>query len=194
MKIDDAEHVFMDFETDRPNEEGGTHIGLFLGWAIRRGLVNPELSAYTGALETGETRGRAVLFDRCDGKLFVSDLNEQGAAFASDYYARQYLRSYVEAFGLGDPTSDELADVPDDETSQRTVDAFLDTAFRDWRASLECPSRSVIFPRLLAALGPRIEAAGFLRREQGEWHADAESADLRAERRWLPAGRAHHGV
>lgn len=178
LKIDDAEHVFMDFERDRPNEEGGTHIGLFLSWAIRRGLANPALSAYKGALEAGETRGRAVLFDQCDGKLFVSDLNEQGGAFASDYYAQHYLHSYVQAFGLVDPTNDELADVPDDEASQRTVDAFLDIAVRDWRASLERPSRYAIFPRLLAALGPRIEAAGFVRLEHGEWHADAESADF----------------
>lgn len=178
MKIDDAEYVFLDFETDRPNEEGGTHIGLFLGWAIRRGLANPELSAFKGALEAGDTRGRAVLFDRCDGKLLVSDLTEQGAAFAKDYYAQHYLRSYIQAFGLGDPTNDELADVPDDDASQRTVDAFLDTAFRNWRARFERPSRKAMFPRLLAALGPVIESAGYGRCEHGQWSADAESAEF----------------
>ena len=144
----------MDFERDRPNEEGWTHIALFLSWAIRRALANQELSAHRGALETGQTRGRAVLFDTCDGKLFASDLNEQGAAFASDYYASHYLHSYTQAFGLVDPTNDEIADVPDDDASQRTVDAFLDTAFRDWRGSIERPSRSSLFLRLLASLGP----------------------------------------
>jgi len=178
LKIDDAEYVFLDFETDRPNEEGGTHIGLFLGWAIRRGLANPELSAFKGALEAGETRGRAVLFDRCDGKLLASDLTEQGAAFVSDYYAQHYVRSYIQAFGLGDPTADELADVPDDDASQRTVDAFLDIAFRNWRARLERPSREAIFPRLLAALGPVIESAGYARCKNGQWNADAESAEF----------------
>jgi len=178
VKLDDAELLSMDFERDRPNEEGGTHIALFLSWAIRRALANQELSAHQGALESGQTRGSAVLFDKCDGKLFAADLNEQGAAFASDYYASHYLHSYTQAFGLVDPTNDEMADVPDDDASQRTVDAFLDTAFRDWRASIERPSRSAIFPRLLAALGPPIEAAGFVRLAHGEWHADAESADF----------------
>ncbi len=53
MKIDDAEIYFLNFETDLDNEAGGTHIGMFLGWAVQRGLADPRLLAHARDLHSG---------------------------------------------------------------------------------------------------------------------------------------------
>ena len=85
MVIDDAEQYFLNFEHDTPNEAGGTHIGLFLGWAMIRGLASEEMATRLPALLAREVTGRDLLFQHCDGKLMASDLGERGGAFAESY-------------------------------------------------------------------------------------------------------------
>ena len=97
MKYDDAEYYFLNFETDLPNENGGRHIGLFLEWAILRGLASAELMQHASALRSGETLGLDLLFDQCDGKLMDEDLGDEGNAFAADYYEAHHLDDFIAA-------------------------------------------------------------------------------------------------
>lgn len=177
MKIDDAEIWFLNFETDLPNEAGGTHIGMFLGWAIRRGLAAPRFDAQRAALEAGSTSGRAVLFDHCDGKLMADDLGEEGAAFAGVWYDKHYMAKYGEALALDDDSPDALATAEDSPGNQRLVDALLDIAYAEWKAVATLPSRQDLHARATAALGPVMAAAGFTPPASAQWSADAETAE-----------------
>ena len=81
MKYDDAEYLFLNFETERDNDDAGTHIGMYLAWAILRGLGGehfsaPEAASHIQRLKAREITGAEVLWDRCDGKLTDDDLTE----------------------------------------------------------------------------------------------------------------------
>jgi hypothetical protein len=177
MKIDDAETWYLNFETELPNEAGGTHIGMFLGWAIRRGLADPKFAAIRPALEAGAISGRNVLFDRCDGKLMAVDLNSEGAAFAGAWYDDHYTAKYRAALALHDDSPDGLAAAEDSPGNQRLVDAFLDIAHAEWKAVAALPTRQQLHARATAALGPVMAAAGFTPPASTQWSADAETAE-----------------
>jgi hypothetical protein len=178
MKLDDAETWYLNFETGLPNEAGGTHIGMFLGWAIRRGLANAELAAVAPALEAGTTSGRAVLFERCDGKLMASDLGEAAAAFATAWYDQHYCAAYRDALGLDESVPDGFALADDTPGNQRLVDVVLDQAFAQWQAAAALPSRQQLHARVTAALAPVAAAAGFTPPASTQWSADAETAEF----------------
>jgi hypothetical protein len=100
-KLDDASwhNVAAEEGEDSPDERGGTHIGMFIAWAVRKGhwrdMTGPDASARLEALRRRtQSSGRRVPFDHCDGKLLSEMLNPQGARFAEDYYPRRYLRDY----------------------------------------------------------------------------------------------------
>jgi hypothetical protein len=177
MKIDDAETWFLNFETDLPTEAGGTHIGMFLGWAIRRGLGAARFSTLRTALEAGAISGRTVLFDHCDGKLMADDLGVDGAAFASAWYDQHYTARYRDALALHDDSPDGFAAAEDSPGNQRIVDAFLDIAHAEWKAAAALPSRQELHARATAALAPVMAAAGFTPPASTQWSADAETAE-----------------
>lgn len=164
MKYDDAEYYFLNFETELPNENGGRHMGLFLEWAVLRGLANDELMARSEALRRGETTGLELLFDHCDGKLWDSDLNEEGNAFAADAYERWGMVDFIEAMNCtAESSGDEIFGV--EITSQRH-DRVLwqwDRRYSDWLRQFGLPDKDALLERLLVAIQPVAEAAGFPR-------------------------------
>src|SRR5688572_20288592 len=84
-------HYDGDYPEDLPPENGGTHIGMFLAWAILNDLhgeLHREESAdAVAALKRREITGRAFLFSQCDEKFTDEDLNATGNAFAEAYYS-----------------------------------------------------------------------------------------------------------
>jgi hypothetical protein len=160
--IDDAEQYFLNFENDTPNEVGGTHIGLFLGWAMIRGLASAEMATRLPALLSRQVTGRDLLFEHCDGKLMASDLSARGSEFAESYYGATYLHDYVRMFGVNEESFDELGKVPDDWTTQESVVRRLDRRYSEWRMSQGMPSAQVLHDALLASAAPVLEAAGFV--------------------------------
>ena len=82
-----------DFPEDAPEENGATHIGWFVRWAIGRGLFVKEEDTpdeMIEAVRTGSTSGRDFVLEQLDGKLGSGDLSEEGQAFAEAHYD-QYL-------------------------------------------------------------------------------------------------------
>jgi hypothetical protein len=77
-----------DFPDDVPEQNAATHIGLFLTWAIDKGLfADPEVPREAvDAVRLRAMGGRELLLDYCDGKLFSGLLTEQGADFAKTSY------------------------------------------------------------------------------------------------------------
>ena len=164
MKYDDAEYYFLDFETELPNENGGRHMGLFLEWAVLRGLVSDELMARAEALRCGETTGLELLFDHCDGKLWDSDLNDEGNAFATDNYERWGMVDFIEAMNCtAESSGDEIFGA---EITPQRHDRVLwqwDRRYSDWLRQFGLPDKDALLERLLVAIQPVAEAAGFPR-------------------------------
>jgi hypothetical protein len=106
VKYDDASwHSGGNFPDSSPDEYGGTHIALFLRWCFTRGWAGElhldEESDDIDRVARGRLRATDFLFKNCDGKLTDQDLNEEGNAFAKQYYGEEglYLQDYADHFG-----------------------------------------------------------------------------------------------
>jgi hypothetical protein len=100
MAYDRADwHYGGNFPSDLPSEAGGTHIGMFLAWAITRGLegdLHREESAESlRAVREHRMTGRDFLMRECDEKFVDEDLNDEGNAFTKAYYEKDGLGSYL---------------------------------------------------------------------------------------------------
>jgi hypothetical protein len=77
------------FPEDLPEENGATHMGWFVRWAIGRRLFVKEddtLDEMIEAVRAGTISGRVFVMDQLDGKLWPRDLSEEGLAFAESQY------------------------------------------------------------------------------------------------------------
>ncbi|HSZ58784.1 MAG TPA: hypothetical protein VK797_24150 [Tepidisphaeraceae bacterium] len=116
-------HSDGDFPKNAPPENGGTHIGIFLAWAINHDMASDELIADAGdsipAVKERRMTGRTFLFRYLDGVLGEGDLNERGNAFARHYY-KKYMGEYDRlarrklptAYHVAGPTPIRLAGDP----------------------------------------------------------------------------------
>jgi len=139
MAYDRADwHYGGDFPSDLPPEAGGTHIGMFLAWAITRGLESDfhreESPAALEAVRRREMTGREFLTVECDEKLWEEDLSDQGNEFAKAYYERDgdggYLNDYEEC--LGD-TLPSLYHVADTWANFDRLATRLDERYEAWK-------------------------------------------------------------
>jgi hypothetical protein len=136
MAYDRADwHSGGDFPEGLPDDNGGTHIGFFLAWAIHRGLegeMHREDSAdELRAVRERKMTGREFLFRSCDGKFWDDDLSDEGNAFASDYYEERYVADYEETLG------DDLESIYEVEESWANFDRLapvLDRRFAEWKS------------------------------------------------------------
>ena len=135
MKYDDASwHFGGDFPRDLPQEAGATHIGMFLAWALLSGLGGeihaPE--ALQELLSRSVTPG-AFFMSECDGKLTSEDLNDEGNAFASEYYppeTGQFVTDYDASLGGALP---DLYHVADSWENFDQIKLLLDRRFQEWK-------------------------------------------------------------
>ncbi|WP_374605040.1 hypothetical protein [Arenimonas sp.] len=142
MAYDKAEwHYDGDFPAGLPPENGGTHIGMFLAWAIHRGHVS-EMLASTAPAELQAVRdrrmtGRTFLFDACDEKLPEEALSAEGNAFAAAYYERElYFGDYEQALCAGLPGFYHVADTWD---NFEIVCRVIDQRFQRWQEQSRRP-------------------------------------------------------
>ncbi len=137
MAYDRADwHSEGDFPDDVPEENGGTHIGMFLAWAILRGLegdFHREQSADSLAAVRARTMtGRQFLFQDCDSKFWAEDLNAEGNAFAAAYYEpNTYFEDYDEILGADLPT---MYHVEDTWSAFDKLAPRLDQRFAEWKS------------------------------------------------------------
>ncbi len=94
-----------------PNENGGTHIGIYLAWMINHHLEGEfhqeESAEELEQVRTRQITGREFLTRMCDEKFLEEDLNEEGSAFTQAYYeSNEYFKDYdatlVDSNGLTD--------------------------------------------------------------------------------------------
>jgi hypothetical protein len=141
MAYDRADwHYGGNFPKDLPSEAGGTHIGIFVAWAITRGmegdLHRAESVESLSAVRERRMTGREFLEKECDEKFTAEDLNEEGNAFTASYYEKEgpggYLADYEEALGEGLPT---LYHVQDTWENFEKVAVVLDQRYYEWKGS-----------------------------------------------------------
>ncbi len=125
-------HFGGDFPKDLPPYQGYVHIGLFLGWALDRGLEGAlirrdfadELSSYRAGKITA-TR----LLQITDGVLDDQLLSEEGNRFAESYYEASYLSEYCDLF----PDAATCYHVQDTVDNARIVKVALDSRYEAWK-------------------------------------------------------------
>jgi hypothetical protein len=140
MKYDDASwHYGGDFPKDLPDEAGATHTGMFVAWALLAGLAGDiHIEEFPESVE--KLRSRTVtpgqfFLEACDGKFTDEDLNDEGNAFAQEYF--EFERgSYLEDYGrlLAEDLPSQYH-VQDSWTSFDKLRPILDKKFEDWRRS-----------------------------------------------------------
>jgi len=127
-KYDDVDwHVEPALEAGQPEENAFTHMGLYLGWLIRRNLVDPRsfLADDLVAVREGRMTG-TDLADVADGTLASDLMSAQGRAF-SDWYYERYLTDFADEFSdFGE------YEVPDDATTRARMDPIIDGRYREW--------------------------------------------------------------
>jgi hypothetical protein len=139
MSYDRADwHYGGDFPKDLPPEAGGTHIGMFLGWAILRGLegeLHREDSVESlDAVRERRMTGRDFLMKECDEKFTAEDLNDEGNAFAEAYFQKDGPDGYVADYEA--TLGDNLPSLYHVEDTWENFDRFapvLDRRFAEWK-------------------------------------------------------------
>jgi len=138
MKYDDASwHYGGDFPKDLPDEAGATHTGMFVAWSMLTDLAG-ELHTNDFPEDLESLRSRAVtpgafFLSVCDGKFTDEDLNDEGNAFAQEYFnfeTGSYLKDYQRLL-LGALPS--LYHVQDTWANFDTLRPVLDKRLRAWR-------------------------------------------------------------
>ena len=124
-----------DFPSGVSAKNGGTHIGMFIDWARKRGLLNEQLHMFSpiGAwlLRHGLISGRTFAAMFCDWSFSSGDhLNRAGHAFAEAYYGR-YLEDYQSLFA---DRYETIYHVPYSCSNRKRVATLLDQKYSDWSA------------------------------------------------------------
>jgi hypothetical protein len=125
------------YPRDLPPEAAGTHLGMFLAWAILRRRIAPALEQGEAVLEVRRRQktGRDHLFAFCGGALRAEDLNEEGAAFTRAYYQDGrgnlrrdgYLADYERVLGGELPDLYRIADTwPNFDLLAKVIDLRFD--------------------------------------------------------------------
>jgi hypothetical protein len=141
--IDRADwHYGGNYPQELPEENGGTHIGIYLAWIINRELGSKELAklgaeTYQKVLRR-EATGRDLLFTELDEKFFPQLLNAEGGAFTRDYYeTNEYINDYDVVLG-GELES--LYHVQDTWENYDRMAVRLDERLAAWRSERVKPA------------------------------------------------------
>jgi len=138
LKYDDASwHYGGEFPKDLPHEAGATHIGMYVAWCALNGMVG-ELMAGDFADDLEQLRKREVtpgawFLNTCDGKFTNEELNDEGNAFTTDYYAEElatFVVHYEETLGQGRPS---IYHVPDTWQSYDLLAPVISQQYQAWK-------------------------------------------------------------
>ena len=149
MKYDDASwHYEGDYPEGLAPEAAMTHIGMFLGWAVDRGMEGKDLKRECATelelFKAREITGAQLLGRCCDGKLTSEDLNAEANDFAAEYYEKKYFDDYAGTCGEDDDVS--IYEAPDKWERFGEVSKIIDERYDAWRTK---KSRKGILSRLL---------------------------------------------
>lgn len=139
-KYDDVSwHVGGKFPSDLSEQNARTHIGIFLAWAIERGLAGErflrEFSSTLDEIVSRRAKGSKILQECCDDKITNDDFSPQGNLFAKEYYeSGDYFRDYENVLGKNVRT---LYYVEDSWENYELMKRCIESRFSEWRAHLQ---------------------------------------------------------
>ena len=122
-----------------PPENGGTHIGMFLAWAILHNFESEmhrkDSAESLRAVRERKMTGREFLFKECDEKFTSNDLNDEGNAFAKWYYdgdgkVSPYINDYDALIAKGLPS---LYHAEDTWATYDHLAPTIDRRFAEWK-------------------------------------------------------------
>lgn len=145
MKYDDASwHYEGGFPASLPNENGATHIGMFLAWCIENDLISDwlreEAEEEIQQVKEGKLSGADFLISVCDEKLLDEDLSEIGNVFAQDYYEddtdfgekfASYTDDYINT--LDREELESFYQIENTPENYQLLKKVIDKRFQDWK-------------------------------------------------------------
>jgi hypothetical protein len=136
-------HYGGEFPEGLPQENGGTHIGMYLTWIIDSDLYSEELlEEYEDEIKKVKNReitGRDFLFDICDEKLLSFDLNDIGYEFSKIYFNEDEEEGYGNYINDYDITLGEdyesLYEIPNTWDNYDRIKEVITKRFKKWAKS-----------------------------------------------------------
>ena len=150
-KYDDASwHYGGEFPDDLPEENGATHIGMFINWCIDNDLMSEEqieeCEDDIEGVKNGKMTGAEFLINNFDEKFTDGDLNDIGNKFASAYYEddtefgkkySSYMNDYFTTFEkkAEDAGSEyeTIYHVENTVENYKLIKPVIDKRFEEWK-------------------------------------------------------------
>jgi hypothetical protein len=141
MSYDRADFDYSTEAEPLPKRHAGTHIGMFLSWAVLNGLesdLHRQRSAeHLARLRRREITGRQFFEAACQESFSEKDLSEEGNAFAQHYYVDEagrrglYFADYKKALAAGLPTFWHVADTWD---NYEKIASVISRRYEEWKS------------------------------------------------------------
>ena len=140
MSYDRADFDYSTAEEPLPKGHAGTHIGMFLAWAVQNGLESEfhrrESADLLARLRRREITGRQFFEAACNERFSEQDLSEEGNKFAQYYYVDQagqrgtYFADYKRVLAAGLPSFWHVADT---WTNYDKIAAVVARRYEEWK-------------------------------------------------------------
>lgn len=126
------------FPENLSEENGGTHIGLYLTWIIENDLYSDflvdEAEKEIEMVKKREMTGRDFLSYICDEKFWEEDLNKQGLAFTLYYYDKEpyyYFQDLENIFP--EQVLNSLYELENSWENYDKIKTVITKRFEDWK-------------------------------------------------------------
>lgn len=137
MIYDKAEwHYSGDFPNNIPRENGATHIGMYICWAIETNLISDfhldNSKENLNKIKNREITGRQFLIESCDEVLTDEDFSNLGNKFSKFYYADDEYKYYVDDYAEIFNKYKSLYKVEDNWDNYEKLKTVLDEKYQKW--------------------------------------------------------------
>jgi hypothetical protein len=137
-------HYGGNYPENLPEENGGTHIGMFLTWIIDNNLIGQlhrdESSEEIQQVKNRQITGRDFLINCCDEKFWDDCLNEDGLKFTRYYYESDstevfsnYMDDYVGALG---GQVESIYEIENSWENYNILKPVIDKKYREWKQTI----------------------------------------------------------
>lgn len=141
MSYDRADFDYSTQAEPLPKGHAGTHIGMFLAWAVSNGLESDYHRQHSAELlarlRRREITGRQFFEAACKERFSDKDLNEEGNAFAQQYYADEagqrgaYFADYKKVLAAGLPSFWHVADTWE---NYEKIAGVITRRYEEWKS------------------------------------------------------------
>lgn len=125
-----------EYPTDLPPSAAGTHIGMYIGWAIERDLVSDKFKEKHGdAIDNFKKRiilPSEIIRVCCGDELTKEHLNDKGNEFTKKYYRPGWRYYYYSDYADIDNNEISIHHTPNTFETFAKVKAMIDNRYEAW--------------------------------------------------------------